>query len=72
MLALAKKNPSAFRQGNINVLLQGSKLIVPSIEEIIGINKQEARVEVSRQYADWKKSKVVCPGLNRIMEIRLD
>ena len=61
MLALAKKNPSAFRQGNINVLLQGSKLIVPSIEEIIGINKQDARVEVSRQYADWKKSKGSLP-----------
>ena len=61
MLALAKKNPNAFRQGNINVLLQGSKLIVPSIEEIIGINKQEARVEVSRQYADWKKSKGSLP-----------
>ena len=61
MLALAKKNPSAFRQGNINVLLQGSILIVPSIEEIIGINKQEARVEVSRQYAEWKKSKDILP-----------
>ena len=57
MLALAKKNPSAFGQGNINVLLQGSILIVPSIEEILSINKKEARVEVSRQYVAWKKSK---------------
>ncbi len=57
MLALAKKNPSAFGQGNINILLQGSMLIIPSIEEITSINKQEARVEVSRQYVDWKKSK---------------
>ena len=74
MLALAKKNPDAFGRGNINVLLQGSSLIIPSIGETISINKQEARAEVSRQYVDWKKSKGGLPrsGLDSGDKARLE
>ncbi|MEC9247536.1 MAG: FimV/HubP family polar landmark protein [Pseudomonadota bacterium] len=59
MVALVQKNPSSFGRSNVNILLQGSTLVVPSKEEISRSSKGEAREEVRRQYRVWKESKQI-------------
>ena len=59
MVALVKKNPSSFGRRNVNILLEGSTLVIPTKEEISQSSKREAREEVGRQYRLWKESKQI-------------
>ena len=50
VIALWQHNPEAFRYGNINHLMAGSTLKVPSAEQVAAIDPQAARQEVVHQY----------------------
>ncbi len=52
MLAIFEANPEAFG-GNINVLKAGSRLRVPSADEVFRINRGDAQSEVQRQHSAW-------------------
>ncbi|MBT8116540.1 MAG: hypothetical protein KJO66_01805, partial [Gammaproteobacteria bacterium] len=54
MLALQRANPRAFEGNNINRLLEGVTLTVPSRDEITTLSRREASAESRRQYAEWK------------------
>ena len=52
LVAIYRANPAAF-QGNMNVLLSGSRLDLPGDTELDAISPGEASSEVRRQYAAW-------------------
>jgi pilus assembly protein FimV len=54
MLALQRANPGAFLNNNINNLMAGATLTIPSREEIVSISAREARDEANRQNQAWK------------------
>jgi len=54
MLALQRKNPQAFINGNINNLRADVTLAVPSRDEILALSSSEAQAEARRQYSEWK------------------
>lgn len=49
MLAIVDLNPEAFRNGNINQLLRGSRLTLPTAEQARGRDRQSARDTVLAQ-----------------------
>ena len=49
MLSLLESNPSAFRGNNINTLLAGQTLQIPSLSKILEISAPSAAAEVARQ-----------------------
>lgn len=51
VVAIAKKNPHAFKQGNIHNLIQGVDLELPTLQEIRQYSKQAARDLVQTQGA---------------------
>ncbi len=55
VIGLFRANPAAF-QGNINVLLAGAVLRVPTTDELSAIGAGEAATEVSRQVTAWRTS----------------
>ena len=57
MIAIQRRNPKAFIDGNINLVLAGKVLSLPSEEEIAAVSRQEAIEEVNRQYRSWKASR---------------
>ncbi|WP_415885057.1 FimV/HubP family polar landmark protein [Neptuniibacter sp. QD37_6] len=62
MIALQKKNPHAFVNGNINVLRAGVVLDLPTMEEINQLKSKEATREFVRQTSEWKnKGKTAAP-----------
>jgi pilus assembly protein FimV len=52
LVAIYRANPAAF-EGNMNLLLAGSRLELPGDSELQAISPGEASAEVRRQYADW-------------------
>ena len=54
MVALQRKNPEAFIQGNINRLKKGQVLRTPNRQEVSQISFQEAVGEVARQQREWQ------------------
>ncbi|GGO76047.1 hypothetical protein GCM10011348_02330 [Marinobacterium nitratireducens] len=54
MLALQRKNPQAFPNGNINFLKAGMVLDLPTLEEVRALSPADANREVSRQMQAWK------------------
>ena len=52
LVAIYRANPTAF-EGNMNLLLAGSRLELPGDAELQAISPGEASAEVRRQYADW-------------------
>ncbi len=52
MLAIFQANPDAFN-GNINALKAGSRLRVPSADEVFQISRGAAQSEVQRQHSAW-------------------
>jgi pilus assembly protein FimV len=52
LVAIYRANPTAF-QGNMNLLLSGSRLDLPGDTEIDAISPGEASSEVRRQYSTW-------------------
>jgi outer membrane usher protein len=58
MLALAKKNPGAFINGNVNQIKSGYVLRVPSEAEVREIDHQAAVEEIRLQAREWRGEKV--------------
>jgi len=52
LVAIYRANPTAF-EGNMNLLLAGSRLEFPGDSELEAISPGEASTEVRRQYAAW-------------------
>jgi pilus assembly protein FimV len=61
MLAIFEANPEAFG-GNINVLRAGSRLRIPSADEIFRIDRTEAFNEARRQNDEWQGGAAVTPA----------
>lgn len=57
MLAIVKKNPRAFDNGNINRMRRGVVLEMPTAEELKMWSEKEASAEVRRQISDWRQNK---------------
>lgn len=57
MVAMHKKNPQAFPDGNINNLKAGVVLNLPTEAEARAVSSQDAAVEVHRQTSLWKQRK---------------
>lgn len=55
LVAIYRANPNAF-QGNMNVLLSGSRLDLPGDSELDAISPGEASAEVRRQYSTWAEA----------------
>ena len=56
MLAIQRKNPDAFINGNINLLKKGQILRLPDADEIRSIRLREAIHEVALQNEEWHGS----------------
>lgn len=54
MLALYHKNPQAFHKRNINTLLKGSVLDIPTVTEISRYGQQQAVRETRTQNRNWR------------------
>jgi pilus assembly protein FimV len=54
MLALQRANPRAFEGNNINRLLEGVTLTVPTRDEVLSMSRREAAAESRRQFAEWQ------------------
>jgi pilus assembly protein FimV len=52
LVAIYRANPTAF-QGNMNLLLSGSRLDLPGDAQLDAISPGEASAEVHRQYSAW-------------------
>jgi pilus assembly protein FimV len=52
LVAIYRANPTDF-EGNMNLLLAGSRLELPGDTELQAVSPGEASAEVHRQYADW-------------------
>ncbi|MEJ2575739.1 MAG: FimV/HubP family polar landmark protein [Gammaproteobacteria bacterium] len=53
MMALLAANPQAFVDGNVNNLLRGQILRVPSRDEMLGISRAEAQAMFRQQQDEW-------------------
>jgi pilus assembly protein FimV len=54
MLAIQRLNPDAFGVNNINLLHRGAILRLPTMSEIVRLNRQMARLEAIRQQQDYQ------------------
>jgi len=66
MLAILKANPRAFVNGNINGLMQGYVLRIPSRSAMASIPPSEAGKEVARQNALWRAYEAKTAGRNTL------
>lgn len=55
MLAIQRKNPEAFINGNINLLRRGQVLRLPSRDEIQTVSQAQAVTRVAEQNRDWSQ-----------------
>lgn len=55
MLAIQRKNPEAFINGNINLLREGQVLRLPDRSEIQGLDQQRAVREVAEHNREWSE-----------------
>jgi pilus assembly protein FimV len=62
MIALQRKNPSAFIGNNINRLKAGYILKIPARDVITALSHRQARAEVRNQYRAWKQARGVKPA----------
>lgn len=53
MMAIYDKNPSAFIDNNINQLIKGSRLDMPSVDEATNIGFTEAMAQVQSHHQSW-------------------
>ena len=54
MMALVNANPNAFQNGNVNGLKAGSKLSIPTREDIYKLTEKQALNAFKQQNASWK------------------
>lgn len=67
MVAILSQNPRAFKGGNINFLMRGRKLVLPSIENIEVVSEEEAQAILSqhnRYFREGKTGDLSLSGLN--------
>jgi pilus assembly protein FimV len=57
LIALYKKNPSAFYKDNVNALLPKKTLTIPTIDAIRKLSHSEALAEFTKQAKDWRNPK---------------
>jgi pilus assembly protein FimV len=57
MLALARNNPQAFYNGNINQLKAGFVLRIEDANQLTALSESEANAEVDRQRIEWEARK---------------
>lgn len=55
MLAIQRKNPEAFINGNINLLREGQVLRLPTRDEIQNFSRQDAVSEVANHNREWSE-----------------
>jgi pilus assembly protein FimV len=73
MEALYQRNPQAFADKNINHLIDGKYLIIPSFNDMMAINAKSARQKSDRAEKAWKKvkpestttPKIIVPNANK-------
>lgn len=53
MMAIYNKNPSAFIDNNINKLIKGSRLAMPSLDEADDLGFSEAMAQVESHHQSW-------------------
>jgi pilus assembly protein FimV len=58
MLALLKKNPQAFVNGNVNQIKSGYVLRLPTEDEVRQVDHQEAVEEIQLQAKEWRGERV--------------
>jgi pilus assembly protein FimV len=61
MLALLKKNPQAFIDGNVNLVKSGYVLRLPTQSEVKQINQEQAVEEIRAQDRQWRGERVSKP-----------
>lgn len=61
MLALLEANPEAFHGRNVNTLLAGYVLRVPTRDVMAAIPAPDAEREVHRQYEQWRQARLGAP-----------
>ncbi len=54
MVAIQRANPRAFMSGNINRLMRGQVLRLPSREEIAAVRQSDAKQSIARQNDQWQ------------------
>jgi len=57
MLALQRRNPEAFINGNINMLREGQILRLPNRQEIEAVSQRQAINQVAQHNRDWSANK---------------
>ncbi|MBQ0760970.1 MAG: tetratricopeptide repeat protein [Zhongshania sp.] len=62
MLALVKKNPKAFVNGNVNQLKSGYVLRLPSEAEVRAVDHNNAVEEIRLQAKEWRGERVARPA----------
>ena len=57
MMALQRRNPGAFRRGNVNLLKQGVVLSIPQRADIEQLTSREARRAFLQQTREWRATR---------------
>jgi len=55
LISIQNKNPTSFRYKNINGLIPGARLILPTEDEIRAVPPQQAADEVAKQKLAWEQ-----------------
>ena len=55
MLAIQRKNPDAFIDGNINLLKKGAVLRAPSEDEVLALDNRDAMAIAAEQNRQWRE-----------------
>ena len=71
MMAIYRLNPDAFLGQNINRLKNEAELVIPNIENIISLDKKEAKKLFQNQYDEWKNQNYL-QEQNKISSNELD
>lgn len=69
MMALLRKNPSAFSNNNVNGLKAGVTLQIPTQDTITVLSKSDAAAEFSEQSKAWKNRNVPAPAVTTVTEV---
>tara|TARA_R110000868_G_scaffold410505_4_gene698884 strand:+ start:129068 stop:131749 length:2682 start_codon:yes stop_codon:yes gene_type:complete len=57
MIALERLNPQAFQWGNINALMSGYMLRIPTAEQIQSVDMKKAEADIAQQNREWRMRK---------------
>jgi len=55
MIAIQRKNPDAFIDGNINLMKKGAVLRAPSEDEVLALSNQDAMAMANEQNRQWRE-----------------